>query len=444
MSRQSGSPTQFTRRTLLGTGAAALGLATFGCSSSGNSGNSSSSGGGTSGTVSLTSNVTADWEAQLRENITRIQEANSGLKMELLNISDGEQYYTKLKTQALSQTLPDVFYVRTLELNQFAKDGWIMPLDEVVADHGDLVKPDDFWPAAVAQATYEDKWYGVGEDLSCFAMYVNKSLFEQRGIAIPTDDWTWDDFYDLAEELTTVEGGRTTVWGGSLSTGSYGMRGILRSNGGEFFDDSGNPVLTSDENVQTISRIQDATAAGYLPGPDSLPVGVNPFAAGMIAMHMNGSWATAGNRDAVDGFEWDIVKLPKGSTGRREIVTAGGTWALGRDAKDPALAALALAEWTSAESQENVEILVTTPSLPARISFTEGIWQSGHEQELADGVPPEGLFKIKEQISDEAAEITYPATWATFDVAWNNEIPGIITSDDPLPGLQSVQDAIPQ
>ncbi len=435
MSHPRHSSTRLGRRTLLGGAAAALGLAAAGCTSS------ESGGAPGSGTVSLMSNVTADWEAQLRENITRIQGKHSGLTMELLNVSDGEQFYTKIKTQALSKTLPDIFYVRTLELVQFAKDGWIQPLDDVVAKNPDLVKPDDIWPAATAQATVDGKWYGINEDLSCFVIYVNKALFEKKGIPLPTDDWTWEEYFALAAEFKEMKGNRQTVWGGSVSSGSYGMRGILRSNGGEFFDDAGTPVLTSDANIQTLQTIQKAVRDGVIPGPDSLPTGVNPFAAGMLAMQMNGSWGTAANRAAIDDFEWDVVKLPKGTTGKREIVTAGGTWALGRDTKNPELAGLALAEWTSAESQENVEILVTTPSLPARKSFTEGIWKTGHDKELADGKPPTGLYKIREQITEEASTITYPATWATFDVSWNNTIPGLLTSDDPRPGLQTVQDA---
>lgn len=432
------------RRGLLGAvGSAALvGAGLAGCDrfSSGSPGPGPTSGGGSAaggGTVSLMANHSADWEKQLRDNITKIKGTTPGLEVELLNISDGEQFYTKLKTQALAKTLPDVFYVRTLELTSFAKDGWIVPLDSVISANSSIAQPDDFWPAAVSQASYEGKRYGFGDDLSCYAVYINKTMFQSLGIPVPTDSWTWDDYFALAKQFKEVKGGRQTRWGGTINGGSFFLRGMLRSNGGDTFDDAGQCVVASDANVATFRTISTAVKDGGIPGPEGLPTGVDPFAAGMLGMFINGSWYAAGARTSVaDKFEWDVVKLPKGSTGKREVATAGGAWALSRDAKDPTLAGTLLAKFTSSEIQAGTPYLMGA-SLPARKSVAEGEWTRTHEKE---NLPPKNLMIFKDQIANEAAQFSYPVNQAKFDTVWANAIDSLLVAADPKEGLTKIQD----
>lgn len=386
-------------------------------------------------------NHSADWEKQLRDNIARIKTAVPGLDVDLLNISDGEQFYTKIKTQALAKTLPDVFYVRTLELTSFANDGWIVPLEETFSANPSIAQPDDFWPAAVAQASHNGKRYGLGDDLSCFAVYVNKTMFASLGIPVPTDSWTWPDYFELAKQFKEVKGGRQTRWGGTISGGSMFMRGMLRSNGGDTFDDAGKCVVASDANVGTFTTIAAAIKDGAIPGPEALPSGVDPFAGGLLGMQINGSWYTGTARKSIaDKFEWDVVKLPKGSTGRREVSTAGGTWALGRDAKNPALAGQFLAHFTSAATQSATPYLMGA-SLPARKSVTEGQWTKTHQSE---NLPPKNLMIFKDQIANEAAEFSWPVNQAKFDTVWGNTVQSLLVSTNPKEGLTKVQEQINQ
>lgn len=400
-----------------------------------NLGSSKSSTSGT--TAKMMSNHSADWADQLSTVIKDFMAKTPESKVELLNVADGELYYTKLKTQALAKKLPDIYYLRTMELASHAKSGWVRALNDRIDQDKAEVNPEDYWPAVTAQITNNDKIYGLPEDLSSYGIFINKTMFAKAGIPVPSGDWTWDDYYALAAEFKETKGSRQTRWGGFVSGSSWGLRGVLKSNGGDMFsEDLEKCVINNDANVATFKTIAAAVKSGAIPGPESLPTGVDPFAGGLIAMQMNGSWYMNAARTAVaDKFEWDVVKLPKGSTGKREICTAGGTWCMSRDAESPDVAWSFLKYLTSPDVQTNIPYLQGA-GLPARQQVSVE-WTKRNE---ASPQPPASIEIFKSQIEDDAGNLPYPANWSEFEVSWGNRIPSLMNGGDPKEILQKIQD----
>ena len=54
--------------------------------------------------------------------------------------------------------------------------------------------------------TWKDKVYAVPKDRDTIAMWYNKKMFDDAGIAYPDGSWTWDEFYEIAEKLTKDDG----------------------------------------------------------------------------------------------------------------------------------------------------------------------------------------------------------------------------------------------
>jgi sorbitol/mannitol transport system substrate-binding protein len=91
----------------------------------------------------------------------------------------------------------DVLTIGTYEVPIWAKQSWLVPLENLGADYD----VDDLLPAIRAGLTYEGKLYAApfyGE--SSMIMY-RKDLFEAAGIAMP-DSPTWDEVADAARKLT--------------------------------------------------------------------------------------------------------------------------------------------------------------------------------------------------------------------------------------------------
>jgi sorbitol/mannitol transport system substrate-binding protein len=91
----------------------------------------------------------------------------------------------------------DVLTIGTYEVPIWAKQNWLVPLDNLGADYD----VDDLLPAIRAGLTYDGKLYAApfyGE--SSMIMY-RKDLFEKAGIAMP-DSPTWDVVADAARKIT--------------------------------------------------------------------------------------------------------------------------------------------------------------------------------------------------------------------------------------------------
>ena len=41
------------------------------------------------------------------------------------------------------------------------------------------------------------------KDFDTIAIWANKAIFEKAGVALPTGDWTWDQFMTAAKDIST-------------------------------------------------------------------------------------------------------------------------------------------------------------------------------------------------------------------------------------------------
>ncbi len=366
--------------------------------------------------------------------LDKFKAAHSDIVVDHLNIAEGEQFYTSIQTQAVGGNLPDVWYVRTFDVAPFASRNWLLALDEQVARDG--VDTKDFWPAQLAQQTYEGKLYSLPYDFSDWAIYYNKTLFEAEGVPLPTDDMTWDEAFALAERFVKKEGSTQSRWGMTTFSSGWLMWGVLESFGGKVFsEDYKTCLINSPENVATYQMFLDKANSGVTPLPGATPQGVDPFAGELVAMKSDGSWATNSTRDAVgDRFEWDVVKFPKGSTGKRYITPAGGGWGIAATSKSPDQA------WTFLNhlaSTELINTMVAEPvrSVPGRQSSAK-VWE---ETVAKGGLPPKnaGIFPVL--LQEDALNVTYPAFYKEFEQIWGQRASGIFTGTPVAEALQTMQ-----
>ncbi|NYE21597.1 ABC transporter substrate-binding protein [Microbacterium immunditiarum] len=379
-------------------------------------------------------NGAAEQATLIQESIDRFSEANPQITVELLNIA-GADYYTKLKTAAVGNQLPDVFFARTQEIPANAANKWQQSLEDYVSD----ADVEDFWPAEVAQMSYEGELYALPYDFSNFAVYVNKTMFADAGIELPTEDWTWEEFFDIAAEFPQTDGSRQTRWGAFVPFTPWLMMGILKANGGETFTEDGSrSVINSPENVETFRFLLEQAEKGVTPQPGALPQGMHPFNSGLVAMHVGGSWEASIHRNAIgDEFEWDVIKLPKGSSGERAVATAGGAWALSKDSESPEQAFELMRHLTS-EDELNFLMSEQVSGIPGRQSSTER-WR-----EVAGnaGLPPQNISVFPDQMLEDAVKWSYPVYWDAFNTAWTNRVQSMTSGEDPAVALAALEEDV--
>ena len=90
-------------------------------------------------------------------------------------------------------------------------------------------------------------------------LYYNKEIFDEAGVAYPTDSWTWDDLLAAAKKLTVVESnGRVTRYGLGMEGGKWSL--WVNQNKGSILDDMRNPskcTLTEPAALEAIKFFAD-------------------------------------------------------------------------------------------------------------------------------------------------------------------------------------------
>lgn len=278
--------------------------------------------------------VTADTEATItyaiwdetqkpgiQANIDSFNELYPGITVNV-TVTPWEDYWTKLQTQASSDTLPDIFWLNAGYFTPYAEAGKLAPVDPLIEDGSvDLA---DYPEALVTPYAYDGVQYGIPKDFDTFAIWYNPALFAQAGVPEPTGDWTWDDFTAAAAALRAglkADGGygivsEVYVWNSLYNT-------IWQAGGEILSPDGQTSVIDSPETVSAIRFWQDLVASESMPTPQQLSdtSALDWFGNGKAAMYTSGSYERTAITESSVGTNVQVAPLPVGA--ERATITGG-------------------------------------------------------------------------------------------------------------------------
>ena len=159
------------------------------------------------GPVSMRVAVNATQQrAQELTNIAKtFGEKNPGVTVEFTPIQapDHDQFFVKLLTEMASGKQTDLVNVATEGLQLFAGKDLAVKLDELVqADKGAMQEYfSDVSPALVEAMMYEGGLYELPANYNAANMFLNLDALAKAGIQPPTDDWTHEEFREIARKL---------------------------------------------------------------------------------------------------------------------------------------------------------------------------------------------------------------------------------------------------
>ena len=132
---------------------------------------------------------------------TQFEDANPDITIDLQPIeAEQDQYFTKLALMNGSpETAPDVIYEDTFQIRSDAAAGYLLPIDDYLADWEDW---DQFYENAKQAGLGDDgKTYGVSMGTDTRGIYFNKTIFEQAGLPTDWQPESWDDILDAARTV---------------------------------------------------------------------------------------------------------------------------------------------------------------------------------------------------------------------------------------------------
>jgi multiple sugar transport system substrate-binding protein len=249
-----------TRRkaTLLIAAASALALVVTACSSGKGANNAQpppgsggSSGSGNSGAKEIKvviAEYSKDHTKAFWDAFATKYQAQTGVKL-TLQIIDWNTIDQETSTMVQNNNPPDILNLNAYA--SYAKDGLLYNSDEVLPPE----TKSDLIDAFVKSGTYQGKMYGFPDLSSARALFYNKDLFQQAGIAGPPK--TWDEFETDAKKIKALGSdkvGYAEPLGKEEAQGEFSI--WLFNNGGSWKDGSGKWTINSDKNVQTLQFLK--------------------------------------------------------------------------------------------------------------------------------------------------------------------------------------------
>jgi multiple sugar transport system substrate-binding protein len=226
-----------------------------------------------------------------------------------------EQASQKLTTQIAGGEPPDVAYLDSSNVNDFASRQALVNLDDYLS-RSKLVSANDYVQAFKTSAVYQNHMYGLPIDGESTGLFYRTDLFKAAGIDKPPTNW--QEFQADAQKLTNPA---KKQYGYIVFApeSAYYWYPWLWQNGGQLLSKDGKDVLFNSAQAKQAADFYVGLTK-YSP-KDFLNSnsydGRVAFASGKVAMYMAGAWFAGtlnGEYPKLKG-KWAAAPLPQGTNG---------------------------------------------------------------------------------------------------------------------------------
>jgi multiple sugar transport system substrate-binding protein len=285
-------------------------------------------------------------------------------------ITSWSDYLDKLLTLSVSGKAPDLIHIATEGVQLGVQKRLLRPLNEF-AENDSAAKESlsDSDPALVKSVTIDNKFYLLPVAWNNMMIYYNTRVFEEAGIPRPGNDWTWEDFLEIAKKLTSGSGPQKR-FGFGIPYFNFGLTPFWYSAGTSVLKDDLKEANLDDPKFLEAVKFLHSLVYEHSVSPD--PANTDPnavfqlFAAGKIAMTGGGHWPM--QFFASNNFkDFDVLPWPKKAS--KSTVFGVDGWGISPKTKNPELAWELLKELAGVESQR--QAAGSGVAIPARRSVAE-------------------------------------------------------------------------
>ncbi len=336
------------------------------------------------------------------EAAVKAYEEATGNKINDGSATSNEEWKAKVLTDFETGSEPDVlFFFTNADAEPFITANKVVSIDEIRTEYPDYAAN---MKESMMAAAADGKHYSVPSSGFWENMFVNKTVLEACGVAMPGPDYTWDQF--LADCQTILDNGYTPIACSLFEVPHYWFEFAVMNNGtlatqleiptlnedGTLHDDA-----VSQKWVAALNDLKDLYERGYFPkntltASDAETVAM--FGDGEAAFLIDGSWKvgyfTENHSDELENYSVSFVP----GKGERKATEAIGGISMGyfitRKAwDDPAKREAAVKFVETLTSDETLSTFVTTEVTA-----------------LVNGAKPAGLNALQQTAADVNAEIT--------------------------------------
>ena len=207
-----------------------------------------------------------------KDIIDEFERTHPNIKVSPVAIAYGD-YHQKLLTMLAGGQAPDVMRIDSFFFSDFMRSKALLDISRLLKR--DKINLAAYYQNGLADSIYKGHYYGLPWGTAPTFMVLNNKMFKDAGLAMPSLDWTWDEFLKDCKILSKGEGGnRQYGFGagfGSASGDFWAILPFVWMNGGDLFDKS-RARFTLDQPASTkqIQLIADFIKQGLFVEPSQL------------------------------------------------------------------------------------------------------------------------------------------------------------------------------
>ncbi len=151
--------------------------------------------------------------------------------------SNWNGYLMKIQTMIASGDAPDVIVLGLEGVAFMAMNDLGLPMNDYIESHPEEVEAihmDAISDDLLDIFRVDGKLYGVPYEANSVVTHIRKDIFEEAGVALPEDNWTWDQFMEICDQIKKADLG---VYPFGVPTNFFCLQGLLYSEGGSPLND---------------------------------------------------------------------------------------------------------------------------------------------------------------------------------------------------------------
>jgi len=334
-----------------------------------------------------------------KELIKRFEEQNPNIKVKL-EVTPWDQYWTKLEAAATGGIAPDVFSMGQESQFKYMAAGIAEPLNDYITK--DNIDMNNYVDSVRRAYEMNGEVYAMPRDVDSIALAYNKSLFDQAGVAYPTNDWTWSDLEKAGRTIVEKLDGIHAITLELDGQNSY-YNFIPQSGGYVISKDGKKSGYNLPETVEGIKKMSDLIETGLMPSAEELSDmdTISLFQSNKVAMFYSGSWNVKDfteNKELDGNIGFVVMPLIK----ERAAVTNGIGLMMASNSKNKEAAWKLIKFLTSEESQK---YLATSGTVIPAYKSVEHFWADGFRDSVnVDAFVEELNYAVPFPTSKEASK----------------------------------------
>lgn len=264
----------------------------------------------------------------MKAAVAAYEKENPNQKVSLQTLPDNNaQYLQRIVTQRLGKDMPDVVENIDVLVGSMAASKVTENLVPFFKKQQDFTAA-SFLPqflGAYRPLDLPDEIHGMPVGADAYVLYYNKAVFKKYKVALPTDNWTWDDFLAASKKITTAGNGKDF---GTVPPGQKQplFNPVIQSFGGYVYNKDTKKIgIGEPEAIKAwkflLKPYQDGT---YAPFAIDMSPSAPGFESGHVAMAFSTRKSTTTFRNQLKS-DWDVVPMPT-LNGKHTI--GGGSYGL--------------------------------------------------------------------------------------------------------------------